>query len=93
MLGGNFQKNVMSWVVKFGWGLDGCARRRNVKIGLGLDGCAQWRKLTVTVAIQLSWGVIFKRIYIVVALNWVVAWMAARGCASNDYNYNIKFNW
>ena len=46
-LGSNFQKNLNSRDVKCDWGLDGCAR---------------WRKVTVTVAIQLSWGMIFKRI-------------------------------
>ena len=31
-LGTNFQKNLMSWGVTLGWGLDGCARRRKVTI-------------------------------------------------------------
>ena len=30
----NFQKNLMSWGVKFGLGLDGCARQRKVTIKL-----------------------------------------------------------
>ena len=47
-LGNNFQKILMSWRVKWGWGLDGCAR---------------WRTVTMTVRIQVTSGVIFKRIY------------------------------
>ena len=39
----NFQNNLKSRTVKFGWGLDGCARLR---------------KVTVTVALKLNWGVI-----------------------------------
>ena len=41
----NFLRNLMSWGVIFGWGLDGCAR------------C---RKVTITVTIKYSWGAIFK---------------------------------
>ena len=44
-LGSNFQNSLMSCVVKFGWGLDGCPRRR---------------KVTVTVTLQLTLRVIFK---------------------------------
>ena len=44
----NFQMNLMSWRIKLNWGLDGCAR---------------WRKVTITVAVKLRWGVVFKRIY------------------------------
>ena len=42
-----FERNLTSWGVKLGWGLDGCAR---------------WRKVTITVTVKLSWRVIFKRI-------------------------------
>ena len=41
----NFQKNLTSCGIKLGWGLDGCAR---------------WREVTITITIQLSWGVVFK---------------------------------
>ena len=44
-LGNNFQRNLMSWGVKLSWGLDGCAR---------------WHKVTITVEVRLSWGVISK---------------------------------
>ena len=46
-LGINFQTNSRSWIIKLGWGLDGCAR---------------WRKVTVTIAVKLNWGVNFKKI-------------------------------
>ena len=45
VLGSNFQKNLTSWVLTLGWGLDGCAR---------------WRKVTIAVTIKLNCGVIFK---------------------------------
>ena len=38
-----FLNNLNSWKVKWGWGLDGCAR---------------WRKVTVTVTIKVNWEVI-----------------------------------
>ena len=44
-LGSNVQNNLMSWGIKLGWGLDGCAR---------------WRKVTITVAEKLHWLIIFK---------------------------------
>ena len=43
-LGCNFQNNLKRWKVNCGWGLDGCAR---------------WRKITGTLKMELSWGVIF----------------------------------
>ena len=43
----NFSKNLMSWGTTLGWGLDGCARRREV---------------TITVAVNLICVVILKRI-------------------------------
>ena len=39
-LGSNFQNNLENCSIKFGWGLDGCAR------------C---RKVTITVAMKLNW--------------------------------------
>ena len=32
--GSNFQRNLMSWGIKFGWGLDGCARWRKVTVAV-----------------------------------------------------------
>ena len=46
-LGSNFERNEQTIGIQLGWGLDGCAR---------------WRKVTITVAVTLSWVVIFKRI-------------------------------
>ena len=33
-----------------------------IKLGWGLVGCARRRKVTITVAVKLSWGVFFKSI-------------------------------
>ena len=41
----NFQKNLKNSLIKFSWDLDGCAR---------------WRKVTIAVAIQFNWGLIFE---------------------------------
>ena len=64
----SFQNNLKC-LVKFGWGLAGCARWRKVTVrswvinlGWGLDGCARRRKVPITVQVKLSWVVIFKRI-------------------------------
>ena len=43
----NFQRNLKVWKVKWSWGLDGGARRR---------------KVTITVTIKLSRGIVFKGI-------------------------------
>ena len=61
----NFQMNLKSWVVKWGWGLDmlqlqlqsnlvGYNFQMNlmswgVNWGWGLDGCVRWRKVTSTI--------------------------------------------
>ena len=64
--GSNFQMNLISLGLQWGWGLDGGAR------------C---RKVTITVTINLLCGVIFKNNSSSwgVKCNWV--WMAARGVA------------
>ena len=41
LLGSNFQKNLKVWGIKF---------------GLGLDGCARWHKVTITITTNLSWN-------------------------------------
>ena len=54
----------MSWAMKLGWGLDGCAR---------------WRKVTIPVTIKLNWLVNFQIIKAIDWKQLVGAWMAARG--------------
>ena len=41
----NFQRNLKSWEVECSWGLDGCAR---------------WRNVVITVTLTVSCGVVFK---------------------------------
>ena len=42
----NFQMNLKSWGVNSSWGLDSCARLR---------------QLTITFVVKFIWGVVFKR--------------------------------
>ena len=45
--------------------LSNCRRNSKscgVKLNWGLDGFARWRDVTITVTIELTWGVIFKGI-------------------------------
>ena len=65
----NFLNNIKSLGIKLGWGLDGCAR---------------WRKVTITVAVKLNWGLIFKGMQRVWEPNGVGAGMAARSGAQSQ---------
>ena len=33
-----------------------------VKLGSGLDGCARWRKVTITLAVKLNWNIFQKNL-------------------------------
>ena len=77
-LGRIFQNNLKGLHVKCGWGLDGCAR---------------WRKVTITVTIQLNWGVILKRIS--TSCNVKSGW-GMDGCARRrkvTATVTLKLNW
>ena len=50
-----FQKNLRSWGVTLGWGLDGCAR---------------WRNVFVTVTIKWNWGSNFQNNFRRWLVNW-----------------------
>ena len=47
---------------------------------LGLDGCARWRKVTVTVAVQLSWGV-------------TCGWLGLLRAVAQGYSYSCIRIW
>ena len=46
----------LNWGGKFQMNFKSCV----VKLGCRLDGRVRWRKVTVTVTMKWSWGVVFK---------------------------------
>ena len=48
--------------IKFGCNCQRKLKSLRINLSWGLDGCARWRKVTITVAVKLNLGVIFKGI-------------------------------